>query len=175
MLIECWCGTSEILKSWVPILNPLPSILNFEFQNLHSPSFYLTSLLSNLNSPSSTLLPWFSAKSTGYLTENVLKIAGFPTKCPQAPLALLAAFSRSAFLRIFCFIPQLKFKMFVLLTTFLGDYCLQFTNFDTQLSWVSLLPPDPATHQHVKLYFQSSSYLFKLNPVKYAVLSLSMI
>ena len=29
----------------------------------------------------------------GYLTENVLKIAGFPTKCPQASLA---AFSRSA-------------------------------------------------------------------------------
>ena len=29
------------------------------------------------------------------MTQNVLKIAWFPTKCPQAPLALPAAFSRS--------------------------------------------------------------------------------
>ena len=32
----------------------------------------------------------------GYLTQNGLKIAGFLTKCPQVPLAPLAAFSRSA-------------------------------------------------------------------------------
>ena len=32
----------------------------------------------------------------GYLTKNVLKIAGFPIKCPQGPLVPLAAFFRSA-------------------------------------------------------------------------------
>ena len=43
-----------------------------------------------------TLLPQSSVKSAGYLTKNFLKIAWFPTECPQAPLAPLAAFSRSA-------------------------------------------------------------------------------
>ena len=35
-------------------------------------------------STSSTLLYSFSVHSTGYLAQKVLKIAGFPTKCPQA-------------------------------------------------------------------------------------------
>ena len=85
----------QILKSWVPILNPWPNIFNFEWSILHSPSSYLKFLLSNLKSPSSTLLFPSSVKSTGYLTQKVLKKAWFPTKCPQAPLAPLAAFSRS--------------------------------------------------------------------------------
>ena len=63
---------------------------------LHSPSSYLKSPCSNLNSPSSTLLPPSSLKIMGYLTQKVLKIVWFPTKCRQAPLAPLAAFSRSA-------------------------------------------------------------------------------
>ena len=63
---------------------------------LLSPSSYLKSPWSNLISPSWTLLLPSSVKRTGYLTQKVLKIAWFPTKCPQAPLAPLAAFSRSA-------------------------------------------------------------------------------
>ena len=49
---------------------------------LNSPSSYLKSLLSNLNSPSSILLFPSSVKSKGYLAQKVLKIVGFPTKCP---------------------------------------------------------------------------------------------
>ena len=94
-----------ILKSWLAILNPQSSTLNFEISIVYSPSSHLKYPLSNLNFPHPTLLPPSSVKSMGYLTKNVLKITGFPTKCPQAPLAplallallaLLAAFSRSA-------------------------------------------------------------------------------
>ena len=42
----------------------------------------------------STVFPLSSIK---YFSLSVLKIMGCPTKCPQAPLALLAAFSRSVF------------------------------------------------------------------------------
>ena len=60
-----------------------------------SPSSYLKYLFSNHNSPFSTLLFPSSVKRTGYLVPKVLKIVRFLTKCPQAPLALLVAFSRS--------------------------------------------------------------------------------
>ena len=63
---------------------------------LFSPSSNLKSPRSNIISPSSTLLPPSSVKRMGCLTQKVLKIAWFPIKCPQAPLAPLAAFSRSA-------------------------------------------------------------------------------
>ena len=97
------------LHSQFGILNPLFSIL------------YLKSHFSNLNSPSSTLPPSSSDKSMGYLTGNILKIAGIPTKCLQAPLAPLAAFSRSAVLtaQYFCQShtkPQLKLNSVVLPT-----------------------------------------------------------
>ena len=42
---------------------------------LHSPSFYLEYLLYNLNYPPSALLFPYSVKRTGYLAQNVLKIA----------------------------------------------------------------------------------------------------
>ena len=83
------------------IRNPLTTILNF-------PSSYLKHPASRLNSLSSTLLPAFSVKNARCLTQNVLKIAEFLIKCPQAPLiplvplvllvplVPLAAFSRSA-------------------------------------------------------------------------------
>ena len=71
-------------------LHPLYWIQNSSFSSL------LTLIsLSNLNSPTSTHLPRSSIKSTRYLIQKVLKIAQFPTKCPQAPLAPLATFSRS--------------------------------------------------------------------------------
>ena len=85
----------RILKSWLFLSNSKLSILNFKFSLLHSPSSYLKSPSTNLNSTSSTVLPPSLVKSTGYLTQNVLNIPGFWTKFPQAPLALLAAFSRS--------------------------------------------------------------------------------
>ena len=75
--------------------NPKPSILHLEFYVLHFPFSYLNFFLSNLNSPSSTLLFPSSVKSTGYLTQSVLKIGWFPTKCPQALLAILAAGSNT--------------------------------------------------------------------------------
>ena len=80
------------------IAQPQSTALHPQFQCsiLYSPSSYLKSPLLNLNSPSSTLLPQSLAKSTRSLTKIVLKRARFPTKCPQAPLAPLAAFSRSA-------------------------------------------------------------------------------
>ena len=59
------------------------------------PSSYLKSPWSNLISPTSTLLSPSSVKRTGFLTQKVLKIARYPTKCSQAQLAPLAAFSRS--------------------------------------------------------------------------------
>ena len=88
-----WCGMMKSLNLKLPILNSQPFILHVDFLYLYSPSSYHKSPLSNLHCPSSTILLWFSAKSARNWTENVLKIAGFPTKCPQAPLA---AFSRSA-------------------------------------------------------------------------------
>ena len=83
MYIECWFGMTESSK-----LDSPSSILYFSY-------FFLKSPLINLNFPSSALLPPSSVKSTGNLTQNVLKITGFLTKCPQAPLAPLAAFCRS--------------------------------------------------------------------------------
>ena len=62
---------------------------------LHSPSSFIKSPWSNLISQSWTLLHPSSVKRTRYLTQKVLKKACFLTKCPQAPLAPLAAFSRS--------------------------------------------------------------------------------
>ena len=59
---------------------------------LLSPSSYLKYPGSKLISSSSTRPPPSSVRRTRYLTQKVLKIALFPTKCPQAPLA---AFSRS--------------------------------------------------------------------------------
>ena len=71
-------------------IHSLPSsISNFESSFLNLPTSNL------LHKSSVHHLPQSLVKSTGYLTLNVLKIAGFPTKSPQAPLALLAAFSRS--------------------------------------------------------------------------------
>ena len=43
-----------------------------------------------------SLLAPTSVKSKGYLNENILKIVGCPTNCPQTPLALFATFSKSA-------------------------------------------------------------------------------
>ena len=80
--IKCWFGMIESSK-----LDSPSSILYF-------PYFFLKSPLINLNFPSSALLPPSSVKRTGNLTENVLKITEFPTKCPKAPLAPLVAFSR---------------------------------------------------------------------------------
>ena len=49
---------------------------------LCSVSSYFRFPWSNLTSPSSTLLHPSSVKRMGYLTQKVLKIAWFPTKCP---------------------------------------------------------------------------------------------
>ena len=55
---------------------------------------------SNLLPQLSFIKPQFSIvnSSVSILTQTVLKIVWLPTKCPQAPLALLAAFSRSGWL-----------------------------------------------------------------------------
>ena len=90
-----WQDEIKILNSWLSILNPQSSTLNFRFSILHYSCFYLKSPLPNFYSLSSTLLPPSSVQTTGYLTHNVLNIAGFLAKCPQAPLAPLPAFSRS--------------------------------------------------------------------------------
>ena len=76
-----------------PIHSPPSSIFNSKSTNLHPPSSYLKSLLSNRNSSSLTLLFPSAVKSMRYLAKKVIKIAGSLTKCPQAPLA---AFYRSA-------------------------------------------------------------------------------
>ena len=90
--IKCWCGMMTSSN-----LDDLSSIHSHPFSIFNSKWFtpYLKSPWSNLNSPSSTLLPHSSVKRTWYLTQKVLKTAWFPTKCPQAPLAQLATFSRS--------------------------------------------------------------------------------
>ena len=80
--------------------------LHPQFWNLNPLFFIPKSPLSNLNSPSSTLLSYSSVKSAGYLTENVHKIAEFQKKRLQAPLPPLPpppppppppAFSRSGY------------------------------------------------------------------------------
>ena len=93
MCIKCWCGmiNSSYLECLSSIHSPPSSVLNSKFFIL-LPQISL----SNLNSPTSTLVPPSSIKSTGYLIQKVLKIAWFLTKCPKVPLAPFAAFSRSA-------------------------------------------------------------------------------
>ena len=85
MCNKCWCGLikSSNLQCPSSIHSPPSSILISK-----SPSFFIHPQFSILNSSFPS-----SVKSTGYLAQKVLKIAGFPTKCPQVPLA---AFSRSA-------------------------------------------------------------------------------
>ena len=91
---------------------------------LHFPSSYLKSPWSNLISQSSTLLPPSSVKRMGYLTQKLLKIAWFPTTCPQAPVAPLTAFSRS---------DQFKWELvisFTLNSSLLkSSFCLLFYSF----------------------------------------------
>ena len=82
-----------ITQSFIVCPQYTASTLNFEFSTLYSLSCYLKSPLSNLNSPSSTPPPLASVNCMGYLTQNVLKIAGIPMNCQQK-LAPLAAFSR---------------------------------------------------------------------------------
>ena len=65
-------------------------ILNPPFSMLQPQIFSIQPQFSKFNFSSSIL------ENIGYLTQKVLKIARFPLKCPQLPLALLAAFSRSA-------------------------------------------------------------------------------
>ena len=79
---------------------------------LNSPSPFLKSPWSNPNSPSSTLLPPSSVRRTGFLTQKLLKIAWFPTECPQAPLAPLATFSRSAFNKHVSLCPSSRITLF---------------------------------------------------------------
>ena len=95
MCIKCWCGKMESsnINCLSSINSTSTSILN---ANSNLPSFYIKSPLANLNYSLSTHLPPSSPKSTGHLTQNVLQIAWFLSKCLQAPLAPLAAFSRSA-------------------------------------------------------------------------------
>ena len=80
---------SSILGDPSSNYRPLPSILNYT-------PFCLKSPLSNLNSACLTFFSTSPFKIMGYLTQNVFKIAGFPTKCSQVPLAPLAEFSRSS-------------------------------------------------------------------------------
>ena len=75
------------------ICSPSASILNAQSSFQHPPSsnqLYSTSIFF-LHSSSSILSPKY-----GIFDKNVLKITGFVTKCSQAALAPLAAFSRSA-------------------------------------------------------------------------------
>ena len=90
------------LKCWLPVLKPLPSNLNFKFSILYSPSSYLKSPLSNIESPSWTLLSQSPAKSIWYSTENALKMAGFPTK-RSASAACVA-----------CNLPGLRYRIVML-------------------------------------------------------------
>ena len=96
MCIKCWCVWHDgILLFWLFILNLQLSILNFKFSILHSPPSYIKYPLSNLNSPSSTLLPPSSVKSVEYLTQNALKIAGYP--CSFFQVCLRYALQHSIF------------------------------------------------------------------------------
>ena len=65
-----------------------------EFSLFFLNTLYLKSPLSTVQPLSSPFLPLSYLKSTGQLTQNVLKLAGFPTTCPQPPLAPLLALSR---------------------------------------------------------------------------------
>ena len=76
-----------ILKSCLSLQS---TIIHCQFWILDPPFSILI-----LNSPPSSLPPQSSAESMEFFTQNVLKIAEFPTKCLLAPIALLAAFSRS--------------------------------------------------------------------------------
>ena len=84
-------GVASNLDCLSSIHNHTTSILSPKSSIIHTHK----SSLSNLNSQLSIPFSPSSLKSTVYSTQNVLKIAWFPTKCPQAPLAPLAAFSRS--------------------------------------------------------------------------------
>ena len=82
------------IKSWYGIMKSS----NFDCpSSIHnSPSSILTLQSSIFNHPT-IFKSCFSnsVKRTGYWTKKVLKITGFLIKCPQAPLAPLASFSRS--------------------------------------------------------------------------------
>ena len=92
MWIKYWCGMIESsnLECLSSIQSPPSS-----FWILNPPFFILLPQISFIQPQFSIFNTFFpaSVKSTGYLPQKVLKIAWFPRKCPQAPLAV---FSRSA-------------------------------------------------------------------------------
>ena len=92
------------------IHNPAASFLNSESSSLHHPTSMLLDPPSTF--PSSILLPPSFIKYMGFLTQNVLKIAGISTKGPQALLAPLAAFSRFGPSVKFCLRVSLNFSLY---------------------------------------------------------------
>ena len=81
---------------WNPLIliaHPQFKAPNPQFWTLNSPSSYLKSPLSNLILHPQLFFHNPKTKRMGYLPKNVLKISGCETKCTQALLAKLAAFS----------------------------------------------------------------------------------
>ena len=88
--IRYWYSMTE--SSNLPILNPQPSTIHFEFPILCSPALYLKSPLADFNSLPSTLLPTFSVKSAGYLIQMSSKQQNFRQNVSKRCLQLFQGF-----------------------------------------------------------------------------------